>query len=173
MADVATELGISAGLIFYHFESKERLLSEAFVLASERDLQAMEQAITGPGTNAERLSAVLRLYQPTGNAEGWSRDIDAWAEGLYTEEIREVCRRNDNRWRGGLQQLVRQGVAAGEFQSDDPQESALRITVHLDGLAVASQVRGTLSRERAESWADEHAARELGLSRLVRPTTVP
>jgi AcrR family transcriptional regulator len=163
VADVAAELGISAGLIFYHFDSKERLLSEAFVIASDRDLAAMEQVIAGPGTSSERLCAVLRLYQPSGSAEAWSRDIDAWAEGIYTEEIREVCRRNDSRWRDGLQRLVAEGVDTGEFQSDDPQETALRIAVVLDGLAVASQVRGTLSRGRAALWAHEHAARELGL----------
>ena len=169
VADVAAQLGISAGLIFYHFDSKERLLSEAFAMASERDLAAMEEAVSGPGTHVERLRTVLRLYQPSGNAEGWSRDIDAWAEGLYTEEIREVCRRNDARWRGGLQRLVAEGVAAGEFRTNSPQDAALRIAVVLDGLAVASQVRGTLSRGRAALWADEHAARELGLPQPVTP----
>jgi AcrR family transcriptional regulator len=170
VADVSAELGISAGLIFYHFDSKERLLSEAFLIASERDLAALEEVIAGSGSCAERLRKVLRLYQPSGDAEGWSRDIDAWAEGLYTEEIREVCRRNDIRWRAGLQRLVAEGVAAGEFHSDNnPQETALRIAVLLDGLAVASQVRGTVSRGRARLWADEHAARELGLPNPLLP----
>jgi AcrR family transcriptional regulator len=169
VADVAAELGISAGLIFYHFDSKERLLSEAFAVASERDLAALEEAIDGPGAFAERLRIVLRLYQPSGDAEAWSRDIDAWAEGLYTDEIREVCRRNDARWRAGLQRLVAQGVAAGEFKCDDPQESALRISVVLDGLAVATQIRGTVSRGRAALWADEQASRELGLPRPMLP----
>jgi AcrR family transcriptional regulator len=165
VADVAAELTISPGLIFYHFDSKERLLAEAFHIASERDLAAMDEAIDGPGSYPERLRTVLRLYQPSGHAEGWSRDIDAWAEGLYTDEIREVCRRNDTRWREGLQRLVAEGVAAGEFLSDNPAETALRIAVVLDGLAVASQVRGTVSRGRAALWAHEQAARELGLPR--------
>jgi AcrR family transcriptional regulator len=169
VADVASELGVSPALIFYHFDSKERLLSEAFVHASERDLAAFDEAIAGPGTHVERLRAVLRLYQPSGDAEGWSRDIDAWAEGLYTDEIREACRRNDSRWRAGFQRLITDGVAAGEFRSSDPQETALRIAVMLDGLAVASQVRGTLSRGRAAAWADEHVARELGLPAAPLP----
>jgi AcrR family transcriptional regulator len=169
VADVAAELGISAGLIFYHFDSKERLLSEAFVVASERDLAALEQAVAGPGAFAERLRTVLRLYQPSGDAESWSRDIDAWAEGLYTEEIREACRRNDARWRAGLQRLVTDGVEAGEFHCDNPQEAALRISIVLDGLAVATQIRGTVSRGRAAVWADEQACRELGLASPVLP----
>jgi AcrR family transcriptional regulator len=169
VADVAAELTISPGLIFYHFDSKERLLAEAFQIASERDLAALDEAVDGPGSYPERLRTVLRLYQPSGQAEGWSRDIDAWAEGLYTDEIREVCRRNDTRWREGLQRLVAEGVAAGEFYSVDPEETALRIVVVLDGLAVASQVRGTVSRGRAALWAHEQAARELGLPRPRMP----
>lgn len=169
VADVAAELGISAGLIFYHFDSKERLLSEAFAVASERDLAALEEVIAGPGPFTERLRTVIRMYQPSGDAEGWSRDIDAWAEGFYTDEIREACRRNDARWRAGLQRLVSQGVSAGEFCCADPQEAALRISVLLDGLAVATQIRGTVSRGRAALWADEQAARELGLHPAVMP----
>ena len=163
VADVSAELGVSSGLIFYHFDSKERLLSEAFAAASQRDLAALDEAIAGPGRYVDRLHTVLRLYQPSGDAQGWSRDIDAWAEGIYTEEIREACRRTDLRWREGLRRLIAEGVAAGEFRTADPQQSALRIAVMIDGLAVASQVRGTISRGRARLWADQHAARELGL----------
>ena len=36
---------------------------------------------------------VTKAAGTSGNAEGWSRDIDAWAEGLYTDEIREIERR--------------------------------------------------------------------------------
>ncbi|GAB6901201.1 TetR/AcrR family transcriptional regulator [Kineosporia succinea] len=167
VADVAAELGISAGLVFYHFDSKERLLSEAFALASDRDLDAMDAAIAGPGHYADRLRNVMRLYQrispESADLEVWSSNIDAWAEGRYTDEIREVVRRNDARWRQGLTKLVTAGVEAGEFSCPDAEEAALRICVMLDGLAVATQVRGTLSRGRAKVWADEHAARELGL----------
>lgn len=164
--DVATELGISAGLVFYHFDSKERMLSEAFAAANERDLEMLDSVVAGPGSAVERLRTALGIYQPTGAADGWSRDIDAWAEGRYTEEIREACRRTDDRWRAGLEQIVREGVAAGEFRCGDPREAALRIAVLLDGLAVASQVRGTITREQAGEWLEEAAARELGLADL-------
>ena len=38
VADVASALGISPALVFYHFETKDRLLAEAFAYAAERDL---------------------------------------------------------------------------------------------------------------------------------------
>jgi AcrR family transcriptional regulator len=163
VVDVAQLLGISSGLVFYHFDSKERLLSEAFSAASERDLAQLRELIADATTHLDRLRRAVRLYQPTGDAEGWSRDIDAWAEGLHSEEIREACRRNDARWRAAFQGLITDGIAAGEFPPVDAQEAAVRITVALDGLAVASQVRGTVSRERAARWAAEQVAAIVGI----------
>ena len=171
VADVAAALGISSGLVFYHFDTKERLLSEAFSAGNVHDLRTLQEIVSGPGTVVERLAGVMRLYLPTGSAEAWSRDVDAWSEGLYTEEIRQACRRNDERWRGGFRTLIAEGAAAGECRGEDPDGAALRITVMLDGLAVASQVRGTLSREVATTWAAEHVGADLGISQhlLLHP----
>ena len=83
---------------------------------------------------------------------------------IYTEEIRQACRSNDERWRGGFRTLIAEGAAAGECHGEDPDGAALRITVMLDGLAVASQVRGTLSRDLAVTWAAEHVGAVLGIS---------
>lgn len=163
VADVAADLGVSSGLLFYHFESKERLLSEAFGYSAERDLQRLDRAVGRRGSAVSRLRAVLRLYQPSGHAPGWTLDIEAWAEALRTPEIREASRALDRRWRAAIEQVVRDGVAAREFRVDDPAEAVLRITTLLDGLAVATQVRGSLPRTVAIRWAAEHTARELGV----------
>lgn len=170
VADVAGDLGISAGLVFYHFESKERLLREAFEELAARDLEEMSAVIEAAGSHAERLRRVIRLHLqapgveagPT-TAQSWLRTADAWAEGRCTDVIRDVIRRSDIRRRQRLSAFVGQGVAAGEFACADPDQAALRICVMLDGLVVATQVRGTLSRKLARDWAEQQADRELGL----------
>src|SRR5664279_2591432 len=68
VADVAAELGVSTALIFYHFQTKERLLSAAFLHAAEADLTRLDRAVSGGGPASHRLSAVLRLYAPAGQA---------------------------------------------------------------------------------------------------------
>jgi AcrR family transcriptional regulator len=171
-ADVAAELGISTALVFYHFDSKERLLSEAFDLAAEEDLERLERAVARNADATRRLRAVLRMYLPTGSGMGWVRDIDAWSEGLFTPEIRDACRRLDARWRAALERVVVDGVESGEFTCDDPKAAALRIAVMLDGLAVAVQVRGTVARSRSARWIGEYAASQLGIGAdLLTPTT--
>lgn len=162
-ADVAAELGVSTALVFYHFETKERLLSEAFAFAALADLDRLSRAVAAKGTCTQRLRAVLRLYQPAGDAPGWTLDIDAWAEALRTPEIRAASAELDRHWRAAIEQVVSDGVAAGEFTCEDPEASALRIAAILDGLAVATQVRLSVRRARAARWAAEAAAREVGL----------
>jgi AcrR family transcriptional regulator len=164
VADVAAHLGVSPALIFYHFETKDRLLSEAFVTAPENDLARLDRAVTGPGPASRRLRAVLRLYAPTSDASGWSLDIDAWAEALRSPQIRNASRSVDRRWRQALERILADGVREREFRCPDPRSSAERISAMLDGLAVASQVRRTVSRARAARWAIEHAAAEVGVS---------
>jgi AcrR family transcriptional regulator len=178
-ADVAAELGVSTALVFYHFDTKERLLSEAFGFAARADLERLQRAVQARGSCTQRLKAVLRLYAPAGDALGWTLDIDAWAEALRTPEIRAASQELDRRWRAAIEHVVRDGVAAGEFSCADPSASALRIAAMLDGLAVATQVRFSVPRSKASRWAAESAALELGLApealllRGARPASVP
>jgi AcrR family transcriptional regulator len=171
-ADVAAELGVSTALVFYHFDTKERLLSEAFGFAAREDLDRLRRAVAARGTCTQRLKAVLRLYAPAREAPGWTLDIDAWAEALRTPEVRAASQELDRQWRAAIEQVVRDGVAAGEFSCADPAASALRIAAMLDGLAVATQVRFSVPRPQAARWAADSAASELGLppdALLLRP----
>ena len=82
VADVAHRLGISTGLVFYHFESKGALLAQALAYAAERDLDRLDAAAAGPGSATRRLALNLGLYGPEGSTKGWSLCIDAWASAL-------------------------------------------------------------------------------------------
>jgi len=164
IADVAAELGVSRALVFYHFDTKERLLSEAFLHAAQADLARLDRVVARAGTAAARLGGVLRLYAPTGAAPGWRMDLDVWGEALRSPELLEVSRRVDRRWRAAIEQVVADGVRSGEFVCARPKQAAERIAVMLDGLGVATQVRGSVPRARATRWAAEHAAREVGVA---------
>ena len=72
VSDVAAALGISTGLVFYHFRTKDELVAEAFTYAVERDLAAMDRAAARRGSVVDRMRAVLRSYGPTGSATDWS-----------------------------------------------------------------------------------------------------
>lgn len=164
VADVASRLGISAGLVFYHFESKEALLSQAFAYAAERDLERLDKAAGATGSATRRLARILALYGPEGSAAGWSLWIDAWASSLRSPEMAEVSQRLDVRWKDTVASVIADGVERGELVCADPSSAAWRITAMLDGLAVQATVHaGVLSRRQIGSWVRAAAARELGI----------
>jgi AcrR family transcriptional regulator len=168
VADVASALGVSTALVFYHFRSKDRLVAQAFAYAARRDLDRLAEVAGSGGSAHRRLVRALRLYHPSGSAApGWRLWIDGWSAALRTPELRRVCRRLDLRWRDTIAGLITEGVAAGEFSCADPEAAAWRITALIDGLSVQTTVhRGVLTRKQAEAWAYAQAACELGLDSL-------
>lgn len=164
VADVAQALGISTGLIFYHFDSKDALLSAAFAYAAERDLERLDRAATGSGSAARRLARILRMYGPEDSGAGWSLWIDAWATSMRSRPMAEVSQRLDVRWKETVAAVIAQGVSTGEMTCGDPSGAAWRITAMLDGLAVQATVHdGVVSRRQVTRWVRAAAATELGI----------
>lgn len=165
VADVATALSISPALVFYHFETKDRLLAEAFAYAAARDLVRLDAVVEAPGTALSRLQAVLKLYSPVGSTPpGWTLWVDAWAAAMRSPELRRVSKKLDLRWKDAVAGLIADGVCDGVFRCADPHGSAWRITALIDGLAVQVTVhRGVLTRSQMAGWVAELAEHELGL----------
>ena len=163
-ADVAANLSVSTGLIFYHFESKDTLLSAAFAYAAERDLERLDAAAAGTGSALRRLARILTMYGPEGIGAGWALWIDAWAAALRSPEMAEVSQRLDVRWKETVAEVIRQGVESGEMTCTDPSGAAWRITALIDGLAVQTTVHeGVLAKRTITTWVRALAAAELGV----------
>jgi AcrR family transcriptional regulator len=163
VADVASALGVSPGLVFYHFGTKDALVAEAFAHAVQRDLDRIDAALARGGDPLARLRRVLTLYGPTGSAQGWQLWIDAWSLAQREPVIRSVLRTMDRRWCAAMRAVVEEGVADGLFACADPQASVARVSALLDGLSVATLVYRTVTRAQLRRWVAEAVAAELGL----------
>jgi AcrR family transcriptional regulator len=163
VADIATALGISTALVFYHFESKDRLLSEAFSYAAERDLAQLARLAESHAPVLDRLKRMLSFYGPEGG-QGWSLWIEAWAAALRMPELQRASRRLDVHWKDTVADLIREGVESGDFRCADPNAAAWRITAVIDGLAVQATVhKGVVSRATLIRWVRQIAAIELDI----------
>jgi AcrR family transcriptional regulator len=163
VGDVAAALGVSSGLVFYHFTNKETLFGEAFRYAASEDLDRLSATAAGDGSAAQRLDRILRLYSPAGSSEAWLLWIDAWGQALRSPELAEVSRQLDLRWKQTLASVIREGVAAGEFTCPDPEAAAWRLTALLDGLGVQVAVHHSLPAARLVDWVRAAAAAELAV----------
>jgi AcrR family transcriptional regulator len=167
VADVAGDLGVSSGLIFYHFDTRDCLLVSALEFAVERDLTRLDRAVARGSGAIEQLRRVLASYGPTGAAPGWTLWIDAWATALREPNIRSALRRLDDRWRQALEHVITEGALAGDFACADPVATVARIGALLDGLSVAVLVYRSVSRGQLRAWVRQAAAAELGIDPAV------
>ena len=90
VSDVADRLGVSTGLIHYHFESKDHLLAEAFEYAAATDLARLDAELAEPGTAVEKLDRMFRLYTPADADSGWLLWIDGWGEALRSPTLKRI-----------------------------------------------------------------------------------
>lgn len=164
-ADIAQAAGVSQALLFYHFETKEKLFAQAFAYAVQRDLEALTKLESSGGSPVERLRTLLRAYSPTGNSKGWALWIDAWAESMRNAELEAMSRGIDLRWRQALRAILTEGAENGAFTCADPEGAAWRILSLVDGLSTQATVhRRMLPRARLAELVRTATATEVGLA---------
>jgi AcrR family transcriptional regulator len=164
-ADVAAAAGVSQALVFYHFETKERLLAQAFTWAAEQDLNRLDQVLASESTPLDKVRKILKWYAPTGSSKSWAMWIDCWSESMRVPELEKVSRKLDIRWKDALTDVIAAGVKDGDFTCADPAGAAWRIIALIDGLAVQVTVHErVISRRQLSDWVRMTAARELGLT---------
>ncbi|MEV0032275.1 TetR/AcrR family transcriptional regulator [Nocardia sp. NPDC050793] len=121
---VASELGISQGLIVHHYGTKARLLEALHISYMRRRIDEAERIMAAFPTPTERLAALLHasmLYQvhDRNRTVAFQREVARFAEQDENSEGRKL--RRD--YIGILHGLLDAGIASGEFR---PVEISIR-----------------------------------------------
>ncbi|MEV6968418.1 TetR family transcriptional regulator C-terminal domain-containing protein [Hamadaea sp. NPDC051192] len=163
-ADVAAAAGVSPSLVYYHFPSKDAMLTQAFAYVAEQDLARMQAVIESKASPPEKLAKLLRHLAPSGRSKSWAIWIDGWSEAMRVPELEKVSRRMDLRWKEALTAVITAGADDGSFTCDDPAGAAWRINAMVDGLAVQLTVHDkVLSQKQATDWVRTATAKEVGI----------
>jgi AcrR family transcriptional regulator len=162
VADVARRAGVSAPLVMYYFDSKDQLLTAALRYCEDNYDAAVTQSLAGMPTARARLEHVVRT-----SCGSHSIDIvlwlDIWSQAFRHPRVARDRYELDQRWRDQLADVVRQGVAAGEFRDVDPDDFAMWFSALLDGLLVQVVLRDpVVSADRAFDAAMWLASEHLG-----------
>jgi AcrR family transcriptional regulator len=163
--DIAERMGTSSGLIHHYFPSMDDVLAEAFDVAATADLELTREAVQSGDTPLVQLRLFFASY--TRADEDWSFQLwlDAWAEASRRPAVQASSRRVNIAWQELLADVIRRGVAAGDFACAEPGDAAWRILSLLDGLALQSVAhRDLIDRASVTSWSMALAEAELGLS---------
>ena len=138
MASIARTAGVSAGLLHYHFDTKELLFGEVLRYSHEVSAELNQRAMAGVGDDpAVRLSSFLDRCLPSDDQRA-----DEW---LLWQELALLCIRDPHLAKVGAElygdlyatvaQIIRDGLAAGVFDTAlDPQALAETAVALTDGL---------------------------------------
>jgi AcrR family transcriptional regulator len=122
MAEVAKAAGLSAGIVNFHFSTKENLLAETLKFLSDEYRAHWQKALTSSDglSSAERLAAVMRSdFSPAicGRAKlaAWGA---FWGETAARPTYMQYCSANDAEYQYTIERLCVSLIAEGRYAYD-------------------------------------------------------
>jgi len=139
MSEVAKEAGISQGLAYRYFPSKESILTTLVEQMARSGGGAAERVRRIPGTPAERLSTMITYVLESRREQ--PEFYQLFYQVLYDEKaaagLREVVGKSGRALQSAMRQLIVEGQATGEIANDDPDQLLGAVVACLDGLSRA------------------------------------
>jgi AcrR family transcriptional regulator len=137
MSDVAREAGVSPGLAYHYFPSKEAIfiaLVKQLTPPPDELRAALEKV---PGTPRDRLSRIVStmVERRRKDPEFYLLLNQAVADDSLPSDIMESLKSQGLLMRDILRRLIIEGQATGEFAKDNPNKLTRAILACLDGLS--------------------------------------
>ena len=136
MVDIADKAGVSQGLAYRYFSSKEEIFSILFreTIESTKEYDQIIKQL--PGTSSERLEKIVtRLLEMRKERPGYYQLVYQMLSTAETpKEFREAATRRGIVLRKEMRKLLIEGQKAGKIANDDPDQLLEAIMGVIDGL---------------------------------------
>ena len=137
MEDIARQAGLGKATLYLYFRSKDALFQTLLERLFRREVEALEQALSGHG---ELVSQRLRhlfaqvLTRLLGYCPLLPLFYEVYALAARQRAVREALQTYYRAYADLLAQLLREGMARGEIRPDDPHRTAVALIAHIEGL---------------------------------------
>ena len=155
MRDLGKAVGVHAGSLYVHIESKEDLLEKIVHSIMERSERDMEEVLATSGTAAEQLREIAArdLHLISENKEAATVFFHEWRNLSAQRQAAVIASRD--RWEAGLRTVIAKGIAAGEFREVDVRVASIAVSSMLNWVYQWYSPEGDLSPdELADRFAD-------------------
>lgn len=141
IARVANRARVSTALVHHYFSTREELLTDALMLAFDQAAEerfGAEEPEIAKRSHTDALAVAIEqcLPEPGPNEREWVLWVELWLRAARDPELRPVAARLYERYREWMEELIRAGVEAGEFSTDDPGRIADLALGLFDGLGL-------------------------------------
>lgn len=168
-AEIAKNLGITKGLIAYHFDGKHDLITSTIHTILDRQGAYIKARVDAETSG----SAKLRAYITTSfayieqNRPHFVALVDLWGSFTSTEEKRQFSRTAYDPCRAHLMKIFRAGQERGEFRTFEPHLMATLVQGAIDGV----MLQWVFDPEAVNLPAAATELAELFVAQLVRLVT--
>ena len=150
---IVAETGLSKGGIYWHFKSKEQIVTSVYDQFFNAQIAFIESILQAEGSASERLHILTRMAgEAVTETTGFPYPLDLYAYALRNKPLLQSMSAYLETYLQHLAQLIQQGIDSGEFVPCDAQETALVLVSALDGivLVAGSFVANTDIRQKLE-----------------------
>lgn len=145
--NIADRTDKSKSLLFYHYDSKEDLVADFVEYLIEWFDERVAQTEELPPVDRLATFVDWFLY---GSADDENDErqsfhtamLELRTQAPYNEEYREQLRKSDDRLREILEEIIQDGIDAGQFTDHDTEETAALLIATLDGARIRQLTLG-------------------------------
>jgi AcrR family transcriptional regulator len=141
VGDIAATAGLSHGLLYHYFRSKEEIFTELVRIAYQVSLGTITAAAELPGTAWEKIKAMTEMiFSGAYRGDGpyyFLITLQAFtSEAVVPEEVKKMTAENSNRYMEILVPLLEKAMKAGDIAPGDPVQLAATYFSLIQGLAI-------------------------------------
>jgi AcrR family transcriptional regulator len=144
--DIASELGITKGNLYYYFKDKQDILFQCHMRCMEIGLNAVKEAMAGDRSPSERLRVLLLGHIRGILDDGFGSVLQTDLESLWPEQRRQYIRKRDE-LEHAVRRLIEDGVRAGEFECRNVKLAGFAILGAINWMPKWYRPSGELSAE--------------------------
>jgi len=161
---VADALGVVPGLVNHYYPVADDLVAEAFGYAASAERDGIFESMDPADDPLAQMRAVLAALLGEAADDISLLWLDAWQATRRRPALRAEVTAQMLGWQDRMSTLIRRGVNAGVFQSENPRRSAIRIMALIDGLSIQAAMRANITYDPVREMVCATIERELGLA---------
>jgi AcrR family transcriptional regulator len=160
---VAADLGVTPGLVSHYFSAAEQLITAAFRSAALADLEQARARVDAAPTPVAKMEALMDYVLDDSSDDASALWLEAWSLGRRNAPLAAEAKELTAEWLQCIADIVRSGVAEGDFDVADVDVAARRLLTMIDGLGAQKVVRAVPTDE-AKHIAQAYFASELNVA---------
>lgn len=155
MDDIAAELGLSKGALYWYFESKDAIIAAIARRMMDYGRLGVDQLTAEEKSASTRLAAIDRqIMQIAGRFSAvFPFTCEIYSPGVHHPSLRQVIAETLQHCQRRLADLVGEGMASGEFRPANARQTAAQLLAQTMGLLL-----GELD-PASDDWAPDSSGR--------------